>query len=76
MKRLDGVVKDFLLVVISPYMIKEMFDYNTYNSWIKKQIIIPLEQIKTLLEKNLEVLNNQKLEIQELLKTETDPRKS
>jgi len=55
---------------------KEMFDYTTYNSWIKKQIIIPLEQIKALLEKNLEILSNQKKEIQDLLKIETDPRKS
>jgi hypothetical protein len=55
---------------------KEMFDFSIYNSWIKKQITIPLEQIKTLLEKNLKVLNNQKQEIQDLLKIENDSRKS
>jgi hypothetical protein len=30
-----------------------MFNFSIYNSWIKKQIITPLEQIKDLLNSNL-----------------------
>lgn len=55
---------------------KEMFNYATYNSWIKNQILLPLEQIKTLLLKNLEILNNQNKDIDEQLKDQTDPSKS
>ncbi len=32
---------------------KKMFNFNIYNSWIKKQILTPLEQIKDLLNTNL-----------------------
>ncbi len=32
---------------------KKMFNFSIYNSWIKKQIITPLEQIKDLLNSNL-----------------------
>lgn len=44
----------------------KMFNFSIYNSWIKNQILIPLEQIKDLLQKNLDnlILNNEKLEIQ------------
>ncbi len=55
---------------------KEMFNYATYNSWIKNQILLPLEQIKTLLLKNLEILNKQNKDIDEQLKNENDPTKS
>ncbi|NCO31937.1 hypothetical protein GW891_04030 [bacterium] len=53
-----------------------MFNYATYNSWIKNQILLPLEQIKTLLLKNLEILNKQNKDIDEQLKNENDPTKS
>jgi len=33
-----------------------MFSFPVYNSWIKKQILTPLEQILALLEKNLSLL--------------------
>ncbi|MDD3144818.1 MAG: hypothetical protein PHV23_01765 [Candidatus Gracilibacteria bacterium] len=55
---------------------KEMFNYATYNSWIKNQILLPLEQIKTLLLKNLEILNKQDKDIDDQLKNESDPSKS
>lgn len=55
---------------------KEMFNYATYNSWIKNQILLPLEQIKNLLLKNLEILNKQNKDIDEQLKNESDPSKS
>lgn len=55
---------------------KEMFNYATYNSWIKNQILLPLEQIKTLLLKNLEILNKQDKDIDDQLKDESDPSKS
>lgn len=55
---------------------KEMFNYVTYNSWIKNQILLPLEQIKTLLLKNLEILNKQNKDIDEQLKNKSDPSKS
>ena len=40
---------------------KKMFNFNIYNSWIKKQILTPLEQIKDLLNSNL-------IKLQETLK--------
>ena len=43
---------------------KEMFNFSIYNSWIKKQILVPLEQISNLLEKNLEKLNQNKIDIE------------
>lgn len=52
---------------------KEMFNFSIYNSWIKKQIISPLEQIKDLLDKNLTVLEKEKLDIEDnLVKTKED----
>lgn len=39
---------------------KEMFNFSIYNSWIKKQIYTPLEQILELLNKNLDKLKSKK----------------
>lgn len=45
---------------------KEMFEFNIYNSWIKKQLITPLTEIKDLLQKNLDklILNKENIEKQ------------
>ena len=43
---------------------KEMFNFSIYNSWIKKQILVPLEQINDLLQKNLEKLKENKRNIE------------
>jgi hypothetical protein len=43
---------------------KEMFNFNIYNSWIKKQIYTPLKQILELLENNLDVLKENKIKIE------------
>ncbi len=43
---------------------KEMFNFSIYNSWIKKQILTPLEQIFELLNKNLEILKQNKVNIE------------
>lgn len=48
---------------------KNMFSFDIYNKWIKKQILKPLEQIKELLEKNLEILQNTQKEITRQLET-------
>ena len=48
---------------------KDMFSFDVYNKWIKKQILKPLEQIKELLEKNLEILQNTQKEITRQLET-------
>lgn len=37
----------------------EIFDYNIYNSWLKKQIKEPIKWIISLLEKNVEIINNE-----------------
>ena len=47
MKRLDGVVKDFLLVVVNPDMIKEMFNYK-YDVYKKNFRWDCLRTVKTL----------------------------
>jgi len=41
-----------------------MFNFNIYNSWIKKQIYIPLQQISDLLQKNLDELIKNKNNIE------------
>jgi len=41
---------------ISQSKYSDMFSFPVYNSWIKKQILTPLEQILALLEKNLSLL--------------------
>ncbi len=49
---------------------KKMFNFSIYNSWIKKQIYIPLKQISDLLQKNLDKLNENKISIEkEIIKT-------
>ncbi len=56
--------------VINKSKYKKMFNFSIYNSWIKKQIYIPLSEILKLLEKNL---NSLKLNLEniekEILKT-------
>jgi cell division protein FtsB len=49
-----------------------MFNFNIYNSWIKKQIYIPLKQILDLLQKNLDKLNENKDNIVQEIKKTTD----
>ena len=52
---------------------KEMFNFSIYNSWIKKQIYIPLEQIVKLLEKNLGILKTKKESIKKQILQTKDP---
>lgn len=52
---------------------KEMFNFSIYNSWIKKQILVPLEQITNLLEKNLEKLKENKISIEKQILETTNP---
>ena len=47
---------------------EEMFSFEVYNWWIKKQIANPLEQIKTLLENNLILLKSSRDDIETQLK--------
>jgi len=42
----------------------DIFDFSIYNSWIKKQIYEPLNEIQSILEKNLEVIVNTRKEIE------------
>jgi hypothetical protein len=50
-----------------------MFNFSIYNSWIKKQILVPLEQITNLLEKNLEKLKENKISIEKQILETTNP---
>lgn len=52
---------------------KEMFNFSIYNSWIKRQILTPLEQISELLSKNLNILSNRKQSIEKQILETTDP---
>lgn len=52
---------------------KDMFNFSIYNWWIKKQILTPLVQIFELLEKNLNILNENKISITRQIKDTTDP---
>lgn len=54
----------------------EIFEYETYNNWLKKQILKPLISIHNLLVINVRNLKKQIIEIDEILKKETDPRKT
>ena len=47
---------------------KEMFSFGVYNTWIKKQIAKPLEQIQELLENNLILLKNSQQEVETEIK--------
>jgi hypothetical protein len=49
-----------------------MFNFNIYNSWIKKQIITPLEQIQDLLNSNLIKLKESLEKIRKQIKETTD----
>ena len=51
---------------------KEMFNFSIYNSWIKKQIHIPLKQILDLLQKNLDKLNENKEKIEKQILETSD----
>ncbi len=42
---------------------KDMFSFEVYNTWIKKQIVTPLISIEELLEKNKNILTNTHIEI-------------
>lgn len=52
---------------------KKMFNFNIYNTWIKKQIYTPLEQILELLQKNLDTLNTKIINIKKQIKQTSDP---
>ena len=54
----------------------EIFEYETYNNWLKKQILKPLISIHNLLVINVRNLKKQIIEIDKILKKETDPRKT
>ena len=54
----------------------EMFNFAIYNSWIKKQILIPLEQIHDLLIQNVSLLEKQIVDIDVQLSGELDSSKS
>ena len=54
----------------------EMFNFSIYNSWIKKQILIPLEQIHDLLVQNVSLLETQVWDIDAQLSAELDSSKS
>jgi len=41
-----------------------MFNFSIYNSWIKKQIHIPLKQVLDLLQKNLDKLKENEYSIE------------
>ena len=43
---------------------KDMFCFEVYNGWIKKQIASPLREIDKLLQKNLDWLQNSKADVQ------------
>lgn len=43
---------------------KEMFNYSIYNSWVKNQILFPIEQIIELLNKNLSIIVKNKENIE------------
>ena len=45
----------------------KIFDYNLYNSWLKKQISTPIIWIIGLLEKNIKVLDNQIFENEKIV---------
>ena len=45
----------------------KIFDYNLYNSWLKKQISTPIIWIIELLEKNIKVLDNQIFENEKIV---------
>jgi hypothetical protein len=47
---------------------KTMFNFSIYNSWIKKQIQTPLQQILELLNKNLSILKENKIKIEHQIK--------
>ncbi|MDA9129014.1 hypothetical protein N9J72_00880 [Candidatus Gracilibacteria bacterium] len=47
---------------------EEMFSFEVYNGWIKKQIAHPLEQIQTLLENNLLLLKSTRDDIETQIK--------
>ena len=53
----------------------EMFNFWIYNSWIKKQILIPLEEIHKLLVQNINLLERQVSEIDIQLDIELDSSK-
>jgi hypothetical protein len=41
-----------------------MFNYSIYNSWVKNQILFPIEQIIELLNKNLSIIVKNKENIE------------
>lgn len=59
--------------IIESSKYNEMFNFSIYNSWIKKQILVPLLQIVELLEKNLNILKEQNEAIWEQIKNTPDP---
>lgn len=59
--------------IIESSKYNEMFNFSIYNSWIKKQILIPLLQIVELLEKNLNILKEQNEAIWKQIENTPDP---
>lgn len=59
-----------LIETIKNSKYNEIFDYKVYNSWLKKQIINPIKWVIELLEKNIKIIENQILEIQNNIEAE------
>ncbi len=65
-----------LKILIEKSKYSQMFDFNIYNAWIKKQILVPLEEIKLLLQQNIDFFDKQISEIESQLTQDLDSSKS
>lgn len=65
-----------LKTLIEKSKYSQMFDFNIYNAWIKKQILVPLEEIKLLLQQNIDFFDKQISEIESQLTQDLDSSKS
>lgn len=73
-KAVNQIIDLKILIEKSKY--SQMFDFNIYNSWIKKQILVPLEEIKLLLQKNIDFFEKQISEIESQMTQNLDSSKS
>ncbi len=73
-KAVNQVLKLREQITTSKY--SEMFNFSIYNGWIKKQLLIPLKEIKHLLTLNTLSLQNSKEQINSQLQIETTPTKA
>jgi len=61
----ENILKLRKAIATSKY--SEMFQEKTYNAWIKKQIKKPLQEIISLLEKNIEVIDTSLQNFEDML---------